>query len=239
MLATPADVASRDVCEGTLVSVMRGTFFLATIALVTAALTGCTAPGGDADAPSAAGLQNNPTDNPPAATEVENSPPATPAPLDVTDPGSWGISFDGIGPLTMGGQLSEEQAFMSAFTKEFEESCQLAIFRAESAPDILAAARYADTTDTIVATSWVASTAVAARSPKTAEGIGVGSTLSELLEAYPDIIKLVPRYPGFDEYALSNGNGRWIHFSMSPDGAEYVVGIAVNTLDSPSNEICG
>jgi hypothetical protein len=78
----------------------------------------------------------------------------------------------------------------------------------------------------------------AARSPKTMVGVGVGSSEAELLNAYPDTTKVPGRIPDLDHYSLSNGAGRWIHFSIyGPDA--FVTSITVNEWDQPPYEICG
>lgn len=78
----------------------------------------------------------------------------------------------------------------------------------------------------------------AAGSPKTVGGIGVGSSEAELLEAYPGTSKVPGRIPEFGHYSLSNGVGRWIHFSIyGPDA--FVTSITVNEWDRPPYEVCG
>ncbi|HYI31833.1 MAG TPA: hypothetical protein VEX88_00030 [Glaciibacter sp.] len=114
----------------------------------------------------------------------------------------------------------------------------MAEFHSESAPHMRVAAHNSETTETIVVTDYLDPLAAAAGSPTTAEGIGVGSTRSELLAAHTNLSKS-SAFPGFANYTMSNGDGRWIHFETSTDGAEYVVRIVVNVYDTAPSELCG
>ena len=56
--------------------------------------------------------------------------------------------------------------------------------------------------------------------PKTAAGIGLGSTEAELLAAYPGAV--INRDTGaYREYVVDGGNGTYLHFATGSDGAVF------------------
>jgi hypothetical protein len=218
-------------------SAPRWNVLLATVVAVVVALTGCVSP----EEPSASTPRVTEDTTPRASSgllpvEAETTHPSTPDPTDVTDPGSWLISFDGIGPLSMGGRISEKRRFMTAFTEEMDPYCDLAMFASDSAPDIWAGPRN-DVINFMVATAHVDPLPVASGSPRTDAGIGVGSTLDELVAAYPTAYEWLEERTGH-QFTLASGDGRWIHFAMTHDDT-YVVRIVVNTFHRPPYELCG
>jgi len=216
---------------------------LATAGLAVVALGGCASPGEPAvSAPPVSGVKNAPTSSEPSVIDAENTPALSPAPIDPGDPSSWLITFDGIGPLTIGGRISEQRASMTSFTEEMDPNgCPLAVFRIPGSPMPHLWAAPGDDGDTVsmVAAHGGADPVLAAPgSPKTVVGVGVGSSEAELLTAYPDTSKVAGRVPDLGHYSLSNGTGRWIHFSIyGPD--TFVTSITVNEWDRPPYEVCG
>jgi hypothetical protein len=244
MLATTAPQSSPGIVEeGIIVLARRGTILLATAVIAVVALGGCASPGEPAvSSPPVSGVKNTPTSSEPSVVDAENTPAPSPAPIDLGDPSSWVITFDGIGPLTIGGRISEQRASMTSFTEEVDPNgCPLAVFRipGSTTPHLWAApSDEGDTVSMVSAQGGADPVLAAARSPKTVVGVGVGSSEAELLDAYPDISKVQGRIPDLDHYSLSSGVGRWIHFSIyGPD--PFVTSITVNESDLPPYEVCG
>lgn len=200
-------------------------------------LSGCTAGSEEPPAPP------TPTATSSATSEAEaTEPPAEPAQpeLDLADTGSWLISFDGIGPVRPGGQISETRPAMTAFVEdELPEWCPAARFQRDGTLELLA--HLSDDFATITALSVAGrgdSSVLSQISPRTAEGIGVGATFDELLAAYPAIEKS-GEYGGGDDptlyYAVPNDDGVWIVFSVSDDTVD---GIFVRDTPRPPSEYC-
>lgn len=203
------------------------------------ALTGCAKPveGTGDSRPSVTDVDSTPAASPSPVTDGGSTPAATPAAIDVSDPSSWLITFDGVGPLRVGGRISEQRPAMTAFAEDPRDYCPRAAFQPVTgdAPHLWA----------ILDGDFETVTAVVVRggaepnaegSPKTEAGIGLGATTAELLEAYPDISEPVASNNSM-VYAVNGGDGKWIDFSTSPEG--YVSAITVMDAPKPPSEYCG
>ena len=73
-----------------------------------------------------------------------------------------------------------------------------------------------------------------ATSPRTSSGIGIGATLDEFTTAYPTLTDLDDYY--VPHYALSDGNGTWINFSVVEGLVQTIV---VHGTAFLPREICG
>lgn len=203
------------------------------------ALTGCAAPtAGAVDGePSVTDVGSTPAASPSPATDDGSTPAATPAAIDLSDPSSWLITFDGVGPLTVGGQISEQRPAMTAFAEEPRDYCPRAVFEplADNAAPLWAILDGDFETVTAVVVAG-GPEQQAEGSPKTEAGIGLGATTAELLEAYPDISEPVASNNSM-VYAVNGGADKWIDFSTSPEG--YVNAITVMDAPKPPSEYCG
>lgn len=221
-------------------SVPREIHLLATIALASAALTGCASPEDSIASPSSASeVRNTPLPRQPAVNEGESTPTPSPESIDLSDPGSWLITFDGVGPLTVGGQLSEEGEAMTAFSEEPRDYCPRAIFNHSTgrAPSVWAMLDGDfETINAVVLPGRPDRMSPVDGSPKTVEGIGLGSSVAELLAAYPDISAPVASNNSL-VYAVNGGADRWIDFTTTSEG--YVMSIVVIDVPKPPSEYCG
>lgn len=133
--------------------------------------------------------QPTPTTTPTAAREP--TPTATPEP-DFSDPSTWIIDFDSVGPLALGQPIDEARAAASMFTEnEMMLECRVAFMDRPGVPSLALVYWPDDVLSTIIvrnqpATTGSTSQELYASSPKTTAGIGIGSTRDELLAAYPD-----------------------------------------------------
>jgi hypothetical protein len=192
------------------------------------------------------GAQEEPPNASETATASVATPEAsaTPSPVEsaspdinLEDPSSWLIDFGGIGPVRYGGQIADVRQSMGAFVEDtLPDYCPAARFREGS---LVLVALLADDFSTITSIStgrWDYSSSVS--SPRTAEGIGVGSTFEELLTAYPAITKS-GEYGGGDNptlyYAMPNGSGMWLVFIVTSDLVEF---IDVRTTSKGPSEYC-
>ena len=202
----------------------RTTITLTALAFGALLLSGCTSPGADVQEPSP---------SPPATP-----PAAVPAGPDLDDPSSWVIGFTSVGPLDRGGRLTDERASMSAFTTKVQDACpSVTGFDRPDLPAIWITDPYGTgAIDQIIVQRWGSPETVASTSPRTAEGIGIGSTADEIAAAYPSITKTdVPYGTGY--YSLPDDAGNWINFNVGESGV--VDTIAVQDTAVMNEEYCG
>ena len=204
-------------------------------AVVAVALAGCSAAASDVGSP-------------PKGAPVVSTQPATPTPspipspiptptLSASDPASWTIDFDGVGPAKLGAQLSVDRAALSQLTDQSEPPCPIAIFGRQSSPTIILVPNASDTVYTIDVMGLLWGNANHSETPRTTAGIGADSTLTELLAAYPSIQK-TGAYSFLDYYGITNGSGHWIVFAVDTDTGA-VWGIQVGSARGMPSELCG
>lgn len=208
---------------------MRRWAYVLTATVALAALTGCAA--GDAGGSTVAGSAS------PAETTSISSPTPTPTAIpDSNDPSTWVVSDDGVGPLRLGEPFSEVLPLMPDGATNDQANCAwTAWWNAPGAAYGLYAARPSDAdasgaVNVIEVGDWAdPSDANAAR---TAEGIGLGSTVDEVRTAYPDAVD-VPH--AIDSSIGVQQVGR-VYFS-SREGI--VSAVTVTSLPQPPYEVCG
>lgn len=224
-----------------MVCVRRRATALAIAATVAALLAGCT--GADATpSPTTAPTSTGPASRTPAAAEPSPTAPATSAAADPADPSTWLVAFDGIGPMKAGAPLATVPDELRAFTQLSAPEEQCTAYVHELDPD-LKAANVATRQDAEhvarTSVSWMGSArapgaADVARSPRTERGIGIGSTLEELREAYPELV--VTHLSDVPTYGVGDGE-RWILFrDLWAEGTVTVIQVGTGTLIA--NEIC-
>ena len=138
-----------------------------------AALNGGGAVAGPATPSPSMSVSSPPT---PTPTGTLSSPtPVAPPAQDPTDPTTWVVSQSGMGPLTIGMPFTAAIAAVP----EAQAACENAYF---ISPDTLFFARWgAGADDPLDVVTWAR-----AEGPRTAEGIGIGSSPDEVRAAYPD-----------------------------------------------------
>ncbi len=147
----------------------------AVLAVCTFAATACSSAGTTAS-PAATQSEAGPVVSEPEATATPK--PDQPSAPDPDDPSTWVLSDDGVGPYRLGMPLADaldvapgyEQVCEGAFLREFDPSGQddVDVWMAES-----------DGTLGYLTTN-------SPNGPRTVEGLGVGSTTTDVLAAFPD-----------------------------------------------------
>lgn len=163
------------------------------------------------------------------------SPSPTAAAEDPLDPSTWLISAQGIGPARLGqpvagivSQLTEYQVPADAASTCFNTAITFLAppgGSVSTAPLLLAA----NPDGTLYAV------ALSATGPKTAEGIGFGSSLASVTATYPGAAESV-RAGAVNQYTVQGTPG-WITFQ--DDGASGVGLVSVVTGNVPPYEYCG
>jgi hypothetical protein len=191
--------------------------------------TGILAPAAPTPAPTA-----TPTPTPtPSATPTTPPPTPTQAPVaeNPGDPSTWRIDFDHIGPVTLGRSLPEVKAELSAFADDTDPKC-LPSSLYLLLPDRVSL-RMLDDTDFTPTAQTIELLGhpgnQVSLSPKTAEGIGLGSTADELFATYPDLVKTFVYSETSVQYTLSRSDGARIVFDVI-EGEVQVIDIGADAV---------
>ncbi|WP_291046397.1 hypothetical protein [Herbiconiux sp.] len=177
------------------------------------------------------------TPTPAPATTPPPTPTLPPAPpqVDATDPSTWIIGFDGVGPVELGSSLEEQRQLLPAFDDITDPLCVTGYLDLQAPSGF--ALRFVSAPDGPVTAAITFGNGGAegaddrAITPTTAEGIGIGSTEDELLTAYPDI-ELTGTYQSddFPYYGITDGTGGWIVFALIDDRVSRIQIAHENTL---------
>lgn len=183
---------------------------------------------------------------PSATTEAERpEPSASPtSEADPTDPGLWLIDFDGIGPVTIGGSIADATPALAEFAAAPSDTCPNPAVRLSTMAGgpALIYDLDADNPDTVGSyvsvsagpLSGFGGTLNDAATPRTAGGIGLGSSLADVNGAYPDA-REIEYSEGYVYYVITDGSERYIQFTVI-DGI--VQWISSQTFPDPLYEIC-
>lgn len=183
-----------------------------------------------------------PTLAPTASETPSPTPTVEPEPEpDLTDPANWIIDFDAVGPLTIGQPIADARAAAVDYVEnEPIPDCRVAFMNRGGFPG-LALAYFPEEALTYIMVrslpdvSGIPTVDLVAVSPRTVEGIGMGSTQDALLAAYPDLTTVRDDGAGtYAMYALA-GPTRYIVFTIT-DGL--VNSITVNSTGTLPGELC-
>jgi hypothetical protein len=203
------------------------------------ALTGCAGGGSSqpsaSSSPSDAAVTPTPTGTAPAATPSATEPSADPA--DIT---TWTVSEQGIGPVLIGDAFADTATGLP--TWKVSEACSWTAFLPADDGSVngyfVREADEGDGTITTVAFEALADSVVPSDGPRSAQGIGLGSTREEVMAAYPDAVAQTPTI-GDGEYLRVGAQGSAAVYFQIREGAAAVTALTVTDRDEPPYEVCG
>lgn len=238
-------------------------------ALITAVLTGCSNTT-DTDptvkpVPSASGTATTPaptdaaTSTPTATATAAGEPvPSTtgaaapqggtttkPAPgtgYRLADPATWTIAGNEVGPVAIGGRTAAETDDLAAAYQRGTGECPAApatqFWANGENPAVIVTTNAGNVSG--VAVGNYEHDAVLTRSPKTAAGAGIGTSLTELQRLYPKLTYLgtyLEDRAGYSMWGIDDHGGH-ITFQLGEDG-EHVGMVWVSAHPKPPYEFCG
>ncbi|GAA2452332.1 hypothetical protein [Agromyces soli] len=177
---------------------------------------------------------------PPAPTPSPATTVAAPDPADVT---TWVISGAGFGPVERGAVFPGVAEPLSAFElAPVDASCPRlsTLSPVEDSSDAAALLLIVSESGDRVEDVWVSGSPDASGAlpvaPRTAEGIGLGSSTDELTAAYPELQQIAQVSAEAFGYAVGDEEGGWIDFIVVED---VVMSIGSSAEPRAPKEFCG
>lgn len=180
-----------------------------------------------------------PTSNPTRALETSPTPSVATSdsaePIDSADPASWLISADGIGPISIGQTVDDTVLALAAFASLPVPCENDAYLMYQLTPDLGLTIAIGDgTTVRAVGITTDFDGAATVASPRTTEGVGLGSTIADVQSVYPDAVPV----EGSAEYIHVEDGDTWISFS--PEFGDVTVALSIDVAQGWSipSEFC-
>lgn len=173
----------------------------------------------------------------PTPTPIETQKPDPDA--DPDDLRTWTVTEQGMGPVQLDELFADAAAGVPTWT--VDENCSWTAFWNDPEKGITAYfSRDSEITDGVVTTIDVEASDAARPQdgPRTAEGLGLGSTREEVLTAHPDAAEQKPTI-GDGTLLRVGAQGQGAIFFSFRAGQDTVSAITVTSRDEPPYEVCG
>jgi hypothetical protein len=150
------------------------------------------------------------------------------------------IRFDGVGPVSLGVPMDDQRQVLPDFTDITDPSCteyylDLAARSGFSVLMLDGAQQPRTTAGVTFGNGGGTGPETSATTPRTPEGIGIDSTLDELLATYPGIEKTgMYQSEDYPYYGITDGQGAWIVFAII-QGKVSTIQIATEAMLPPEN----
>ena len=184
------------------------------------------------ETPSGAPVTGRPTPTP--------TPTSTRPPYSATDPSTWTISGNEVGPLALGGAITAELDDLDGVYVR-EDVCPsptITNWNRDGSPRLIVFER----DGTLAGVAIGSSTSTTPSGPTTAEGLGPGSQLDDVRAAYPDLTFVQSAsFPDPDDaYSMwtIERDGRHITFQTAED-AKTIGLVFVSPVAEVPTEYCG
>ncbi|MFK4837906.1 hypothetical protein ACI3KY_19425 [Microbacterium sp. ZW T2_14] len=221
---------------------MRLSASAAVLLIAVVAVTGCASPSATDAEPSASVPSASAPSAPSPTPSPTPTPTRTPTPTptrseDPDDPATWVITEAGMGPIALGMPFSDALTSMPSGTTNDPDLCGwLAWWSAPAREYNVYTARPGNTSDdgpvSLVATeAWGDPTA--AIGPRTASGVGVGSTVEDVRAEYPDAVEVAD---SIDSSIVHLQVGQ-MFFTYREDPV--ISSVTVTMAEAPPYELCG
>ncbi|SDZ51187.1 hypothetical protein [Herbiconiux ginsengi] len=177
-----------------------------------------------------------PTPTPTAAPTPTDAPAPDPAAYSPGDVGTWVIDYAGIGPFVLDETLADVQAQVPASV----ETCRPGVDTYQLGGIGFTAVSGIDESDpaapiVVVRMLGLDGFDPAAPQPRTEKGIGIGSTVTELQAAYPEL----ESYQGMNKSTIYRiaADGRTVNFEDFGTGEIQIISVAASA--GVGSEYCG
>ncbi|UJP11336.1 hypothetical protein L2X99_07395 [Microbacterium sp. KUDC0406] len=202
------------------------------VTVLAVALAGCGTP---ASPPTSTSSPTSIQSDAPTPHETRTTNPDA----DPDDPRTWTITEQGMGPVQLDELFADAVAGVPTWT--VDENCSWTAFWNDPEKSVSAYfSRESDLTDGAVTTIDVSTseTAQPGDGPRTADGLGLGSSREEVLVAHPDAVEQKPTIGDGSMLRVGPDGIGSIFFSFRAD-EDAVSAVTVTSRDEPPYEVCG